>query len=78
MSTNHNLFEERGRPKWYRTEVLLLTSLTPYRQAKPTHLGAFGADYIIYIAYLLGLTEVRRRAATQIESSLILKPFATR
>ena len=24
-------FEEKGEPKWYRAEVLLLTSLTPYR-----------------------------------------------
>ena len=24
-------FEEKGEPKWIRTEVLLLTSLTPYR-----------------------------------------------
>ena len=32
VSTNHNLFEEKGeRPKRYRTEVLPLTSLTPYR-----------------------------------------------
>ena len=31
VSTNHNLFEERGEPKRYRTEVLPLTSLTPYR-----------------------------------------------
>ena len=30
-STNHNLFEEKGEPKRYRTEVLSLTSLTPYR-----------------------------------------------
>ena len=29
--TYHNLFEEKGEPKRYRTEVLLLTSLTPYR-----------------------------------------------
>ena len=28
VSTNHNLFEEKGEPKQYRTEVLLLTSLT--------------------------------------------------
>ena len=34
---NHNLFEEKGEPKRYRTEVLPLTSLTPYRQAKPAH-----------------------------------------
>ena len=31
VSTNHNLFEEKGAPKRYRTEVLPLTSLTPYR-----------------------------------------------
>ena len=31
VSTNHNLFEEKGEPKRYRTEVLLLTSLTTYR-----------------------------------------------
>ena len=31
VSTNHNLFEEKGEPKRYRAEVLLLTSLTPYR-----------------------------------------------
>ena len=30
VSTNHNLFEEKGEPKRYRTEVLLLTK-TPYR-----------------------------------------------
>jgi len=27
--TNHNLFEEKGEPKRYRTEVLPLTNLTP-------------------------------------------------
>ena len=31
VSTNHNIFEEKGEPKRYRTEVLLLTSLTPCR-----------------------------------------------
>ena len=31
VSTNHNRFEEKGEPKRYRTEVLPLTSLTPYR-----------------------------------------------
>ena len=25
------IFEEKGEPKWIRTEVPLLTSLTPYR-----------------------------------------------
>ena len=31
VSTNHNFFEEKGEPKRYRTEVLPLTNLTPYR-----------------------------------------------
>ena len=31
VSTNHNLFEEKGVPKRYRTEVLPLTNRTPYR-----------------------------------------------
>ena len=30
VSTDHNLFEEKGEPKRYRTELLPLTSLTPY------------------------------------------------
>ena len=34
VSTNHNLFEEKGDPKRYRTEVLPLTSLT----ARPNRL----------------------------------------
>ena len=37
MSTNHNLFEEKGEPKRYRTKVLPLTSLTPYHYAKLAH-----------------------------------------
>ena len=31
VSTNHDHFEEKGEPKRYRTEVLPLTSLKPYR-----------------------------------------------
>ena len=31
VSTNHNLFKANGEPKRYRTEVLPLTNLTPYR-----------------------------------------------
>ena len=37
VSTNHNSFEVKGEPKRYQTEVLPLTSLTPYRWAKPAH-----------------------------------------
>ena len=31
VSTNHYLFDEKGELKRYQTEVLPLTSLTPYR-----------------------------------------------
>ena len=31
VPTNHNLFEGKRGPNRYRTEVLPLTSLTPYR-----------------------------------------------
>ena len=31
VPTNHNIFEEKGEPERIRTEVLLLTSLKPYR-----------------------------------------------
>ena len=37
VSTNHNFFEEKGERKRYRTEVLPLTSLAPYRWAKQAH-----------------------------------------
>ena len=30
VSTNHNLFEEKGEPKQHCTKVPLLTSLPPY------------------------------------------------
>ena len=39
VSTNHDLSEEKGEPKRIRTEVLPLTSLTPYRRAKAAHAG---------------------------------------
>ena len=47
--TRHNLFEEKGEPKQYRTEVLLLTSLMPYREAKLAHLNPM--YYNLYILY---------------------------
>ena len=35
VSTDHNLSKEKGEPKRNRAQALLLTSLTPYRWAKP-------------------------------------------
>ena len=41
------IFEENGEPKWTGTEVPLLTSLMPYRWAKPAH------ENIKLLTYLL-------------------------
>ena len=46
-------FEERGEPKRNRTEVLLLTSLTPYCLAKPAH----GSECL---PWCLSSTEIER------------------
>ena len=48
VSTNHNLFEEKGEPKRYRTEFLPLTNLMPYRYAKPAH----NASQLLLIAFI--------------------------
>ena len=47
VSTNYNLFQEKGEPKRYRTEVLPLTSLTPYRWAKPAPLQIADDDEVM-------------------------------
>ena len=41
VSTNHNLFEEKGGPKRYRTEVLTLTSCLT---ARPNRLSTGAHD----------------------------------
>ena len=51
MSTVHNLFEMGGEPKRNRAEVLLLTSLTPHRWAKPAHLIIIVIIIIIMYIY---------------------------
>ena len=38
MSTDHNFFEEKGKPKRIRTEVPPLSSLKPYITARPNRL----------------------------------------
>ena len=52
VSTNHNLSEEKGEPKWYRTEVLPLTNLTPYHEAKPAHCSwtSFSKDVYSFLS----------------------------
>jgi len=45
VATNHNLFEEKGEPKRYRTEVLPLTSLT----TRPNRLTVTSNTDILFI-----------------------------
>ena len=52
VSTNHNLFEEKGEPKRNRAEVLLLTSLTPYRWAKPAQSGFNLTDSVLLYVHI--------------------------
>ena len=54
--------EEKGEPKRYRTEVHPLTSLTPYRLAKPANKVAIVNVYVIIISSI---------ANTQISISLL-------
>ena len=65
MSTNHNPFEEKGEPKRYRTEVLPLTSLTPYRWAKPAHTAHTGSHRVLgsssfWSPWMLSKTDVKQ------------------
>ena len=53
VSTDHNLFEEKGEPKRNRAEAFLLTSLTPYRSAKPAH-RAMGLVIPVRIWFIVG------------------------
>ena len=44
-------FEEKGEPKRYRTEVLPLTSLTPYRWAQPVHRALDGFPLLLLLRH---------------------------
>ena len=58
VSTNHNLSEEKGEPKRYRTEVLPLTNLTPYLTVSDLFWGV-GGDGVwsinIFCLHVFGL-----------------------
>ena len=51
VSTNHNLFEEKGEPKWYLTDVLLLTSLTNALLLGQTSSPQMSPEDLIYIVH---------------------------
>ena len=69
VSTNHNLFDEKGEPKRYRTEVLPLTSLTPYRWATPAHQEERSGDSIFIHGRTL-LQQGKRGSALSSECNL--------
>ena len=66
-------FEEKGEPKQIRTEVPLLTSLTPYRYAKPAQmsddiLGTSCDQCRSMVQYSFTSTETRRLVRTDSHS----------
>ena len=69
VSTNHNLFEEKGEPKRYRTEVLPLTSLTPYRKAKPAH-----KIFLRFVSPLISAPAVTQDRSQLVDFNGIRKP----
>ena len=59
MSTNHNLFEEKGEPKRNRAEVL-----PPYHWAEPARAIKFGS-IVLFIRLFVQVSEhVARMQAT--------------
>ena len=67
VSTNHNLFEEKGEPKWYRTKVLLLTSLT----GRPNQLTGPGCDSDDDDEVMLNVLRCQLTYITNITSALV-------
>ena len=70
VSTNYNLFEEKGEPKRYRTEVLPLTSLKP--TARPNR---FMRSQLQTVPFIQTLVEYRLK---QHLLTLIMKQTAIR
>ena len=68
--------KKRGEPKRNRTEVLVLTSLTPYRQAKPAHPDGVQRVTLSWTGLERGVREVsppRRNVARTIRSTFVAK-----
>ena len=73
VSTNHNLFEEKGETKRYRTEVLPLTNLTPY-PARPNRLTR--VSILLLYSLVLSLPHLANRfdeAQSPTETLLIMR-----
>ena len=68
-------FEKNGEPKRNRTEVLLLTSLTPYRWAKPAHYRHPNHGHIFSPFLPLSLSFVVFRKITTLKSLKIIYYF---
>ena len=68
QSPQTTTFEVKGEPKQIRAEIPLLTSLPPYRQAKPAHAQEvlnYGPTYLYiqvhgFIASFLIVTRIAR------------------
>ena len=57
VSTNHNLFEEKGEPKRYRTEVLPLNALPlGHTGSQPTYRPAVGTSMFTGYCVIFGFS----------------------
>ena len=56
VSTNHNLFEEKGEPKRNRAEALLVTSLIIHRSCRELMMGRHGGAKLT--KFILGENEI--------------------
>ena len=68
-------FEEEGEPKRIRTEVLRLTSLTPYRYAKPAHSLLIVFAYLFPAVLHMGFYPTRQPLSPPRISQLIVSHF---
>ena len=74
VSTNHNLSEEKGEPKRYRTEVLPLTSLKPVLNwahvCSPEHTSDTSTNYDSFLNWTFSSLNMVRTVQTLLHSQL--------
>ena len=74
VSTNHNLFGEKGEPKRYRTEVLPLTNLTGPAPSLISHLASVDVKQNVLVPVLLWFLWMLRTMFTYLPSYFINRP----
>ena len=76
VSTNHNLFEEKGEPKRYRTEVLPLTSLSNALPLGQTGALSYATEGALFISAQLSTDAVSALPKVRVLIRLWKQPSA--